>query len=153
MKLKVLLFFGGLIHCQFSILDQEPDPNPEETYRLIGQIIGSYHKNKNWVTKATPESSYQNNRYVFNYRVSAASDGTGTKNVQVRRDRDLVLFWLCKLTPFDCRCGLLPNFEEKLIDYYKAADLENLNGENRPYDKNCLTVRVSRWYVFRFFTS
>ena len=74
MKLRILLFFGELVHCQFSILDHEPDPDPEETYRLIGEIIGSYKNNKNLVSKATPESSYQNNRYVLNFRISVTEN-------------------------------------------------------------------------------
>ena len=43
---------------------------------------------------------------------------------------------------------MLPNFEEKLNEYYKAADLENINGETRPYDKNCLSARVAIRLVF-----
>ena len=39
-----------------------------------------------------------------------------------------------------CRCGLLPNYTQKLLEYYKEAELENQDGENRPFDRDCLTA-------------
>ena len=57
----------------------------------------------------------------------------------------LTVTWIFNFPGYSC--GLLPNFEEKLHNYYQEADLENINGETRPYDKNCLTARVSRWSV------
>ena len=69
MKLKLLLFFGEVIHCQYlePFLDHEPDPDPGESLRLIGEIIKYHQNNKNFAAKATPESSYQISRFVFRY--------------------------------------------------------------------------------------
>ena len=65
MKLKVVLFFGELINCQFPVFHYEPEPDPEITQKLIGEIIEHHQNNKNFDTKVTPESSYQISRYVF----------------------------------------------------------------------------------------
>ena len=131
MKLKVLLFFGKLIYCQFPVFDYEPEPEPEKIQKLIGEIIGYHQNNKNFDTKVTPESSYRISRYVFLLIV-------------------FINLFSLTVTHFDSfyRCGLLPNFKEKLNNYYKEADLENINGETRPYDKNCITARVARRSVF-----
>ena len=44
------------------------------------------------------------------------------------------------MVKFNLRCGLLPNFEAKLMEYYDAAELENVEEENRPFDRNCLSA-------------
>ena len=69
MKLKVLLFFGQLIHCQYlePFRDYEPDLDPGVTHKLIGEIMKYHQNNKNFGAKATPESSYQISRFVFCY--------------------------------------------------------------------------------------